>query len=54
LDLHDAGLDVGTDEDEVATVGLDRWAHEVKQRVERLQAAGSFLVRQISHPSSLP
>jgi hypothetical protein len=51
LQLHfdDAGLDVGTNEDQVAAVGLDRWPHEVKQRVERLQS----LARSWSVSSSI-
>jgi hypothetical protein len=56
LKLHfdDAGLDVGADEDQVTTVGLDGGAHQVQERIEGLETRRSFLVGQLFHETSLP
>ena len=56
LKLHfdDAGLDVGADEHQVTTVGLDGGAHQVQERIERLETRRSFLVGQLFHGTSLP
>ena len=58
LDLDDAGLDVGANQDEVSSVGLNRRTHEIHQSLELVQPIGPLGLAQpcgdVRHSTILP